>query len=296
MVMVGNSFTGAQDGGVTIEHGQECFLARNVLEHCETALELYWDDDAEFIKGPFGQKHDTASRDHWIVGNSFAENDADLAIVKTTGLVFTDNVFAAKAGGLQVTELALEPGQRSDKSPRDLLRGVADNLPSGHVDKSTLRVAGAELPPELVAAFAFEPPLLPGVAKPFDPARLERPGLDSIVIGEWGPWDFESTEPRPAPRKPGGVIAGATWNARWFSWDKGPDPRGTPEDLEHWRALAAVPIVSADIGAWTSPWGGRAEIERAVGSTKVGLLARSEVELPAGDYIARATSDDGVRL
>jgi hypothetical protein len=297
MLMVGNSFTGAQAGGVTIEHGQECCLARNVLEHCETALELYWDDDPEFIKGPFGQKHDTASRDHWIVGNSFAENDADLAIEKTTGLVFQENVFAPKSSELLISAVTFEPGQKTgDKTPRDLLRGIAEHLPSGHIAHSTLRIAGADLPPELVAAFAFEAPLLPGVSKPFDPARLQTRGLDAIVIGEWGPWDFESGDERPVARKPGGVLAAATWSARWFSWDKGPDPRGTSQDLEHWRALAQTPIVAADVGAWTSPWAGRDEIQRAVGENKVGLVARSEVELPAGGYIARTTSDDGVRL
>lgn len=296
MVIVGNSFKGAEDGGVTIEHGQECYIARNVLEHCETGLELYWDEDPEFVGGPFGKKHGTDSRDYWITGNSFAENDADLAISKTTGLVFDANVFAP-ASELQITELALVPGHDAGaKTARDLVRGLGDMLPSGRIANSTVRTADAEPPAALRAAYEFEPPSLPGSSKPFDPAKTSARGLDSIVIGEWGPWDFESKEPRPAPRKTGGALANATWNARWFQWSDGSDPRGTPEDLAHWRALAEQPVATAEVGPWNDPWGGRTEVRTATGDSKVGLVARAEIDLPGGNYVARTTSDDGVRL
>lgn len=122
----------------------------------------------------------------------------------------------------------------------------------------------------------------------------ERRGLDSIVMGEWGPWDFRSGEPRPAQRQPGGLLAGCEWDATWFSWKDGPDPR---EAVEEWRALAKKPVARAKVGPWTNPWGGDAATRKAVGNDRFGLIAKTRVALAeGGGHRLAVTSDDGVRV
>jgi hypothetical protein len=119
-------------------------------------------------------------------------------------------------------------------------------------------------------------------------------GLETIVMGEWGPWDFRGGEPRPEPRLAGGLLAGSTWKARWFSWQGGPDPR---EEPRAWRALASAPLAEAAVGGgWGDPWGLDAAVRETVGTTHFGLTAETTLELEAGRYLLKVTSDDGVRV
>jgi nitrous oxidase accessory protein NosD len=306
MAIVDNTLEGTLGGGITIEHGQECLIARNVIHHNETGVELYWDEDPQFVGGPFGQHFDTSSRGHWIYKNSFAENDFDLAIEKTGGLVFGENVFAAHAGELSLKglESAVDPKEDAHQLG-ERLKGLGGWLPSGHILESSLQDWDGELHPALAAAFAFEPPKLPGTQKAFDPNAQNAPdarrGLDTIVMGEWGPWDFRSGEPRPAQRVPGGLLAGVKWEATWFSWKDGPDPRGASEALEAWRRLAApetlgITRVTATVTSWFSPWGGDAQVQAQIGESRFGLIATARAAIEAGKYRLSVVSDDGVRV
>ena len=77
----------------------------------ERGIELWWDEDPQFVKGSYGVLRDTASRDHWIIGNEFVGNGKAVALGETDGLIKT--VFDATTGellgahmiGAEVTEL-----------------------------------------------------------------------------------------------------------------------------------------------------------------------------------------------
>ncbi len=297
MVVVGNQFSRTLGGGISIEHGQECLIAKNVLHENEIGLELWWDDDEQFVDGPYGEQFDTSSRDHWIVGNSFKKNDSDLVLKQTTGLRFADNVFEADTRELYLADLADDEGEEAAEDElRERLKGLGGWLPSGHISEASLKSDDGRQHPELERALFLVPPRVPGSQFEDGAVDPDKPRIESIEMGEWGPWDFESGAPRPLPRLPGGLLRDARWDARWFLWKDGPDPRGA-DQLEAWRALARDPVAQGTVQAWLTPWGGRDEVKEAVGATHFGLRAAARLELAeAGTYRLSIISDDGVRF
>lgn len=290
-IVAENSFSGAAQYGVSIAHGQECWLARNVLERCGAGLEFTFDAGSPHIAGAFGRSRDSASRDHWVWNNAFASNAADLRIRSTAGLRFRDNAFEPRESELLLTELTLGPGEADDAQPRDLLRGVGGFLPSGSVVDSSVRAAPEEPPrefAELDRAAALElpgQPLEPGA--PFVLARVR--------VGEWGPWDLDSNESGPALRPVGGALAGCVWDVAWISWKDGVDPRSV--SAPDWRRTVREGAQQrAELSGFVDPWGSRAEVRAAVGETHFGLVATARVTLAGGRYLLRVTSDDGVRV
>jgi hypothetical protein len=168
---------------------------------------------------------------------------------------------------------------------------------------STLRVvpARAQTEPEWVTrARAWSAPQLPGTLVTSSRERGDEGGLDTIVMGEWGPWDFRSGEPRPVQRAPGGMLADARWTTSWFKWTPsegdviGSDPR---KDVDTWRALANAPLVHGEATTWTDPWGSSKAVREKVGDDHFGLIARTSVEIQdGGRHNLAVTSDDGVRV
>jgi len=302
MVVLDNSIRDTKGGGVSIEHGQECAIVGNVLTGNDMAVELWWDEDPSLVGGPFGQAHDTASRDHLVLGNRFADNAQDLVLRSTQGVWFGENEVGSGSRSLAVenTTVLLPKGAKPIEV-RPFFMTLGD-LPSGVLADSTVRAFEGEEPEWLRRARAWTPPKLPGEQKPFATDRGGRAGLDTIVMGEWGPWDFESGEPRPVQRQPGGLLAGARWDSVWFRWEpardgirgSGSDPR---EDLERWRALAAQPITRRETGTWTNPWAGDDELRREVGNAHFGIVATARVAIAeGGQHRLSVVSDDGVRV
>ena len=281
MVMLKNVIGDTLGGAVSIEHGQECAIVGNAIRGNEIGIELWWDEDADLVGGPFGKHRDTSSRDTVIVGNTFEKNGRDLVLTKTDPVFLAANVWGQPEGpiegeGIRLDLLVGEKGARASATIHD------SNLDSPHGQ-----------PEWIVRAREWKCPAVPGSQEAIAPAA-ERRGLDSIVMGEWGPWDFRSGEPRPAQRQPGGLLAGCEWDARWFSWKDGPDPREAPEK---WRALANKPLVRSKVAAWMNPWGGDEGTRKAVGNDRFGLLAKTNVTLAeGGKHRLAVTSDDGVRV
>lgn len=302
MVVLDNSIRGTRGGAVSIEHGQECAIVGNELVENDIGVELWWDEDPSLVGGPFGRRNDTSSRDHVIAGNRFADNAQDLVLRRTDGVRFGVNDVGPGSRKLAVERSSVvRPAGAKPIDVPPFLTGL-DALPSGVIADSTLRPLDPEESAHLRAARAYAPREVPGTSKPKAADRGGRAGLDTIVIGEWGPWDFESGEPRPEQRLPGGLLAGARWDAAWFAWEparegirgSGTDPR---EDLERWRALAAKPLERRAVGAWTDPWAGDPALRRTVGDAHFGIVATARVTIAdAGRYRLTTTSDDGVRV
>ena len=299
MVLIGNLIEDTRGGGITIEHGQDCVIERNVVHGNEIGLELYWDEDPQFVGGEFGQRFDTSSRGHIVVGNSFSKNDSDLQIHRTTDILFAENVYDTDVRPIHASELSDAMNKPMEKAELlERLRGVGDWMPSGHLSQTSL------LPPdhERLAALResglldFAVPEIPGFQQAYAPGLGEEHGLESIVMGEWGPWDFRSSDPRPQPKLPGGVLADAIWDVVWFSWQAGPDPRGSSSNLRGWRSLAEDPLITRQVQSWVSPWGGDKQVRETVGDRRFGLIATTRVDLPAGRYRLSIMSDDGVRV
>lgn len=100
-----------------------------------------------------------------------------------------------------------------------------------------------------------------------------------------------------------GRVLNAPWDAVFFSWRNGPDPR---TNLVAWRALAGGPTaVHTQLSSLDLPYGGRgprdldlgdAVRQRGPGGERFGMIARTRLPLPAGTWRLRTRSDDGVRV
>ena len=119
-----------------------------------------------------------------------------------------------------------------------------------------------------------------------------------------GVTDYELEFSGPGLRK---VVRGTTlrveWDATFFSWRNGPDPR---TNLTAWRALASGPgATHARLSSLNLPYGGRGprdlrlseDVTRSgPGGERFGMLASTRLRLPAGTWILRTSSDDGIRV
>jgi len=300
MTLYGNRIEGTLGGAITIEHGQEILIAENVLHENQIGVELYWDEDPDLVKGPFGKRFDTRSRGSWVFKNSFLRNDSDFVVSSSQELAVGENVFAAHNRELSVSNVRSSAGAALDTlAVRALLTGIGGWSASGRLkDVSMLPTAldAQTAPPALARELAFSAPEAPGTQRAFDPDADDGEGLETIVMGEWGPWDFRSKEPRPPQRLPGGLLVNANWDAVWFSWKGGPDPRGDAQALAAWRALSKTPLASARIASWYTPHGADAKVAAAVGQNHFGLRASTKVSLESGRYRLAVVSDDGVRV
>ncbi|MFO1010212.1 MAG: right-handed parallel beta-helix repeat-containing protein [Planctomycetota bacterium] len=318
MVILANSIQCTLGGGVSIEHGQENVIAENQFARNEMAIELWWDADEGLVKGVYGQHRDTRSRDTLVVGNAFASEARELVLRGTSGVELARNRWSG-AGAVALAVGAPNggtpevAGARPSAAPNaETIAGWLDSeshSPCGRVEQSTFRAADLAAYPWLERARAWRPAFeastggaASGAASTGSgappPSRLrprpEKEGLDTIVMGEWGPWDFRSGEPKPVQRKSGGQLVGATWKATWFSWKDGPDPR---EHYAEWKKLAEKPAAAQDAPNFTDPWAGSASLRTQLGTAKFGLVATTKVELAeGGKYALSVLSDDGVRV
>lgn len=315
MVVARNTIDRTIGGGVSIEHGQDCVIADNSFVDDDIAVELWWDEDNDLVGGPFGKHRDTSSRDTWVLRNRFQKtaqfprNALDLVLTQTKGVVLRGNTFQSSDAAIAIEKLALEPAAATIEDPRTLLVGEGGSRPTGRVRDASLRVPPADDPEILKKALAWKLPRVPGSLETivYDGIGIRGPGdgkanvvlpgtrgLDTIVMGEWGPWDFRSGEPKPKQREPGGLLANARWKATWFRWDDASDPR---KDVERWRRLAKVPLANAEVGAWIGPHGGDADVRKKVGNDRFGLVATTSIVIAkAGAHKLTVVSDDGVRV
>lgn len=294
LLVKANRIASVRGGGVSIEHGQECLILDNEFTDDDLAIELWWDEDPQFVEGPYGRHHDTASRGHWIVGNRFEDNLQDLRILESSRIALGENRFRGQDTRPRLREVRAEDEEGLD--PEQLLRWLAGSTggyPSGRLEDVGLVRFRSRDSDRLRVAEELVLPEVPGKRETSHAARgLERGGVDTIVMGEWGPWDFRSGEPRPAQFTPGGMLLDTRWEACWFQWDETTDPRA---DLEAWRGLARTPVHRATVPNFQSPWAG--EDPARIGSERFGLVATTQVVLARpGWHRLSAVSDDGLRL
>jgi nitrous oxidase accessory protein NosD len=298
MIILGNRIEEVIGGGVTIEHGQDCLIADNSIARNEIGLELYWDEDPEFVLGPYAKVRDVSSRDHFVLENTFEDNVVDLAMRRSTGLTFHANDYVPGTRAPYIADLACEGDAGFDQDTvKRWLDAPLGAIPSGNVSEVTMR-PWVGTPPEMLAVWrGYRLPQVPGSQEIRAEERDEfRGGLETIVLGEWGPWDYRSGAPRPPRQKPGGLLADSVWAAEWFQWDlSSSDPR-TFEGA--WRQRATRPEVAARVSTFTNPWSSE-EIRRVVGAEFFGLIADSTFRCDRSmraKYALTVNSDDGVRV
>lgn len=289
MVMLGNVIERTLGGAVSIEHGQENVVAENQIEGNQVGVELWADPNKALDEGPFGQHKETMSRDVWVYGNAFGRNGKDFAVRKTSGLKVGGNQFDG-SGEMKMERVKIEGGGEV----RAWMTGRDGKGASGEVTDVTVGAWDGREPEWARKARAWKVGEVKGKLRVFAKERGETQGLGTIVMGEWGPWDWRSGEARPKAKLPGGLLKDVVWIGTWWSWKGAADPR---EKEAEWRALSAKAIVTKTCPNWVDPWGGDAEVRKKVGTERFGMSGVAEVEVKeAGKYRVAVVSDDGVRL
>jgi parallel beta-helix repeat protein len=141
------------------------------------------------------------------------------------------------------------------------------------------------------------------------PRMVESKGRFSTTIA--GPWagifPYKIVIDQPGFER---VITGALLNTRWvvafFPWEGSANPPEPPADLAAWRALAegpgAVRVETSEL-SFRFGSGGPSQLRISDDLRKAnfkrdffGMIARTRVPLPAGEYRINTLSDDGVRV
>jgi nitrous oxidase accessory protein NosD len=88
-----------------------------------------------------------------------------------------------------------------------------------------------------------------------------------------------------------GTIVSTTWSVRWWAWKE--DPRKSEDAWR--RTLSTPPLDRATMDALDATWGDGSPTP-LVPADRFATVAETTVTLPAGDYVLRTLSDDGIRV
>ena len=169
--IVGNRFI-RNRFGIGIEHGQDNLILANSFDGDSTAVSV-WAKKVDPSDWVYPRVRDTRSRDYRVENNRFEDNRVGVRVANTTGfaLVGSEMVRVDSAMALQDTARFHAAGN-----------SVRDALPSHTATKGTL--------PGVPAAYAQLAPTPHGITPATEP--LETRPRSSIVVDEWGPYDWRS--------------------------------------------------------------------------------------------------------
>ena len=147
--------------GIGIEHGQHDIIASNTFTADSTAISL-WANPIEPSDWGYPKHRDTRSRDYRIEGNTLGGNRAGLRLANTIGIDTAGNRFEG-------VDSAVVRADTSSRATGDAVAGPTEG------DTTAIRA----------------PAPLPGGVMPAT-APLETRPRASIVVDEWGPYDWRS--------------------------------------------------------------------------------------------------------
>jgi parallel beta-helix repeat protein len=329
--IVGNTMRDCHNG-VSIEHGHSNRIESNVFAACGIGVHLWGGDNLDFAKTPYGKKQDTRSHAYTISRNTFEGTKVAVALEATSDVDIVENEIAADvalrcdescadlralplAGTIEgkptltaaTTVPALEvpiPKTRGTKDaylPRDALRGwryiFVDDW--GPYDFTEMRCF-----PNDVAAWGSTELFLLGPRTEFavsdvvgdvhvEPMSGTLPA--TLLVSGTGTgtrtFSFTVTAGKEVV-KPRGVLLFASWDVRFFGWKD----QGAKQPPKDWEAvLRSTPLATLTLEQIDFTWGGGRPSD-AVPADHFATVAKTTMELPAGEYEIRTVSDDGVRL
>jgi len=163
-VFIDNTFSGSTDA-IAIEHGQNITITGNRFTGDETAIRL-WANPTQDPNWGYPKTRDTRSRDYVITQNAFSGHKVALNLLRTAGLEVVNNAYVNVGVPLQTGP---EVAALTFELPRALDRR-------------------AEVP---------GPPALAGAVDAMLPVGALR-GRATIIVDEWGPYDYRSPKIWPA--------------------------------------------------------------------------------------------------
>ena len=182
-VIMGNRFVRNVDG-IALEHGQDNRIIGNTFEGDTTAIHLWW-NRLEPSDWGYPKHRDTRSRDYAIEGNRFLGVRTALRVKDTQRLRLAGN---AATG---VDTLVVAEGDTSEwgGEPIRVVRGAP--IPGPAMPRA------AE--PDVAIPERYRVPPLHGGRSEFGTPELAG-GRETIIVDEWGPYDWKSPKLWPAGR------------------------------------------------------------------------------------------------
>jgi parallel beta-helix repeat protein len=169
--VVGNRFI-RNRFGVGIEHGQGNLVVDNSFDGDSTAVSV-WANPVEPSDWVYPKARDTRSRDFGVERNRFRGNRVAIRAANTAGLSLTGNEMAAVD-----SPMVLHDTTR--------FRAAGNSI----ADDASIRAVREDRPPRIPAEYAKLAPAPHGITPATEPLAT-RP-RSSIVVDEWGPYDWRS--------------------------------------------------------------------------------------------------------
>lgn len=324
----GEGAYGLERGGVNIEHGANNVIRDNVFRNNKCGVHLWWDNDEHLLATDWAKTNHRGSIDNSIIRNRFEGDLLAVQLRESTGTGVGGNEFVDVETELDVEgeqpsevlvtmELYQPPeyeafGETTPVGARAALAGrehiiMGEYFPWDHNEPLARRVgraAGTHAYEVLGGVESFyvvlngpsaqfkliEPE--PGTDEPYRVEVFGMAGVHPYTLKLRGD-DFEAVYED--------VLIVANWRATFFPWTV--DPR---EDLDGWRAHAdEAGARRAEVAALNFPYGGGGPKDQNIsdaltkagpGGDRFGMIATAKLRLPAGEWIARTNSDDGVRV
>jgi nitrous oxidase accessory protein NosD len=163
-----NAFAGNTDG-IAIEHGQHITIRDNTFADEATAIRV-WANATEDPNWGYPKHRDTRSRDYLIAGNRFDKERTAVTVRDTNGIRLAANQYTQVTTPLETGAAVTDLVDRPFESPPPAIAFVPPDPIAGGMD--------AKLP------------------------AGARRGRATIIVDEWGPYDYRSPKLWPAG-KPG---------------------------------------------------------------------------------------------
>ena len=167
---------GAERGGVNVEHGSGVSVEANTFEDCAVGVRLWTDSDPHLAALPWTAAN-PPSQPSRIVGNAFSGDGYGIELRECGPVEIAGNTFTPAmrdAGRAELSDAASDA-----RVTRGDAAAAADRW-----SEAAVRTAIGELPGRMEAVRVAG-----GIPRS---ARESLAGRESILMLEYGPWDFES--------------------------------------------------------------------------------------------------------
>ncbi len=314
----GEAGYGKERGGVNIEHGHQNVIAHNTFRRNRCGVRLWWDDDADLLAKPWAKANEKGSSNNIIANNTFTDDEVAIELKKTTKTRLSDNRMIhvaieldtdAKSSTIETHEMApvaqpvyLAFGDNRPVGARDYLAGRAKIFitqwgPYGFEGVSIFpsTLAGAEKSRfyALAPSGKYHATVIDGRVALTTPVRGALPARLTVEPRGLGYHPFQiDLVLNDDWHAVSGAFFTAPWEVRFYPWSPAQDPR---EHEGAWKELVKTePTHKLLVSSIDFKW--PREPAPNVPPDRFGTVAETNVQLPAGRYMIRTISDDGLRV
>jgi len=325
----GDMAYGLERGGINIEHGRDNWIQANTFENNACGIHLWWDADVGLTKTPWGKINGVKSFRNVIYGNTFTKDKVAIHLRESD----TTFIVANKVTDVDVELLADELSRSNIKRHLDapeLNWSLPEYEPLGETSPVGARAQLAGRKNIIMTEWGpydWQSPLLTLIEKTADRHIYRMLGKEKIqsISLEASDADVINHElndstltltttaknqlieyaiiatTESGPQRVSNTFMPMQWEVLCFSYETDPQV-----DVEKWRKEATTQqsvkatFPSLDL-AFAMGGPSNAGIKTRDGKPQLpgnhfGTFADSSITLPAGTWLLKTTSDDGIRV